>query len=92
MPSFTTNASIEQASGLALRALVWILGDEDRAQRLLDLTGLDPHDLRARAGEPAVLGSVLGFLEAHEPDLVECADALEVKPEALVAAREALDR
>ena len=80
------------ASAIALQALVWILDDEDRAQRLLDLTGLDPADLRARAGEPAVLGSVLGFLENYEPDLLECAGALEIKPEAIVAARAELER
>ena len=84
--------TIDEASALALQALAWSLSDEDRAQRLLDLTGLDPSDLRARAGEPAVLAAVLGFLENYEPDLIECADALEVRPEALVAAREALER
>lgn len=76
---------------LGLRALVWTLAEQDRAQRLLDVTGLDPADLRARAGEPAVLAAVLGFLEGHEPDLLACAEGLDVRPEALVAARAALD-
>ena len=79
------------ATALALQALAWTLSEQDRAQRLLDVTGLDPADLRARAGEPAVLGAVLGFLEAHEPDLVACAQELEIGPEALVAARAELD-
>ena len=92
MRSPTTNDTPDGAAALALQALAWSLGDEDRAQRLLDLTGLDPSDLRARAGEPAVLGAVLGFLEAHEPDLLACADALGVRPESLVAARERLER
>jgi hypothetical protein len=81
----------EDAGALALRALVWTLGDQDRAQRLLDTTGLDPQDLRARAGEPAVLAAVLGFLENYEPDLLACAEDLAVTPAALVAARAALD-
>ena len=80
------------AAALALRALVWTLGEPDRAQRLLDVTGLDPTDLRERAGEPAVLAAVLGFLEAHQPDLLACAEELEVAPEALVAAHEELER
>ncbi|WP_375403222.1 DUF3572 domain-containing protein [uncultured Sphingomonas sp.] len=80
------------AAALALRALVWTLGEPERAQRLLDLTGLDPSDLRERAGEPAVLAAVMGFLEAHQPDLMACAEELEVAPEALVAAHEELDR
>ncbi len=38
-----------------------------------------------------VLAAALGFLEAHEPDLVACAEALDMKPESLVAARTALE-
>ncbi|MDO7841463.1 DUF3572 family protein [Sphingomonas immobilis] len=79
------------AGALALQALVWTLGDPDRAQRLIDTTGLFPADLRARAGEASVLAAVLGFLEAYEPDLIACAADLEVKPEAIVHAREALE-
>ena len=77
---------------LALRALAWTLADGDRAGRLLAVTGLEPDDLRARAGTRGVLAAVLGFLEAHQPDLVACAEELEVKPEALAAARQELDR
>jgi hypothetical protein len=77
---------------LALNALVWVLGDSVRASRLLGVTGLDPEDLRARAGDPALLAAVLGFLEAHEPDLIACADALETTPAALVAAGRDLER
>jgi len=76
---------------LALRALVWTLAEPIRARRLLDVTGLTPDDLRTRAGDPAVLSAALGFLEAHEPDLVACAGELEVSPAAIVAARGALD-
>ncbi|MCW4462803.1 DUF3572 domain-containing protein [Sphingomonas sp. BT-65] len=81
----------EDATTLALAALGWTVSDGNRAQRLLDVTGLTPSDLRARAGEPAVLGAVLGFLEAHEPDLVACAEALGVEPAALVAAHARLE-
>ena len=76
---------------LALRALIWTLGDASRADRLLSLTGLTPDDLRARAGDPSVLAATLGFLEAHEPDLVACADSLDIAPAALVRARATLE-
>jgi Protein of unknown function (DUF3572) len=76
---------------LALQALIWTLGDASRADRLLSLTGLTPDDLRARAGDPSVLAATLGFLEAHEPDLVACADSLDTAPAALVRARAALE-
>jgi hypothetical protein len=35
---------------------------------------------------------VLGFLEAHEPDLLACADTLGVAPATLVDARRRLER
>jgi hypothetical protein len=87
MASAETNAE-----ALALQALVWTLGDESRARRLLDLTGLDPTDLRARAGDAVVLAATLSFLESYEPDLVACAEALDISPEQLVAARATLER
>ncbi|HWT13038.1 MAG TPA: DUF3572 domain-containing protein [Allosphingosinicella sp.] len=76
----------------ALRALGWTLGDQARAARLLALTGLTPETLRARAGEPALLAAVIRFLEAHEPDLVGCAEALGLTPPQLVEVRRRLER
>lgn len=76
---------------VALQALGATLLDDRRAQRLLEMSGLDPSDLRERAGEPALLAAVLRFLEAHEPDLLEVARAIGHKPEELVAVRAALE-
>ena len=75
---------------LALGALGWVLGDSDRAERLLALTGLDADALRGGLGDPAVLGAVLEFLASYEPDLVAAADSLGVEPAELMAARERL--
>lgn len=80
-----------EASTLALLALAWALQDASRADRLLALTGLTTNDLRSRIGEPPLQAAVLGFLEAHEPDLIACADELGVKPAQLVAARAELE-
>ena len=82
--------TIQDAATLALGALAWTLSDSQRAQRLLDVTGLDPADLRARAADAAVLVAVLDFLQAYQPDLIACAAAIETSPERLIAAREAL--
>ena len=79
------------ATALGLQALAWTLSDPDRAQRLLDVTGLDPADLRSRAGEPAVLSAVLGFLEGWQPDLLLCAEKIGVAPDDLVAAHHRLE-
>jgi hypothetical protein len=76
---------------LALNALGWILTDEPRAERLLGTTGLSPETLRAGLGDRATLAAILAFLAAHEPDLVACADALDIKPETLAAAAHRLE-
>jgi len=83
MRPLTENGNAEEAETLALRALGWVLCDDRRAQRLLALTGLEAEDLRRHAGEAATLRAVIGFLRAHEPDLVACARELNVAPERL---------
>lgn len=80
------------AEALALGALGWTLAEDGRASRFLALTGLTPETLRARLAEPALLAAVLRFLEGHEPDLLACADELDVAPLALVEARRELER
>jgi hypothetical protein len=68
-----------------------VLADDLRAARFLSLTGLTPDELRTGLGDPAVQGAVLDFLGAHEPDLIAAAEALDVPPKLLVAARDALN-
>ena len=85
-----TQSPAPDAATLALAALGWVLGDGPRAERLLSLTGLTADELRAGLDDPALLGAVLDFLCAHEPDLVAAADALDVTPAQLAAARERL--
>ena len=86
------SASPTDAAQLALQALAWALAEERRAQRLLDLTGLTPQDLRERLDTREVQAFVLDFLLAHEPDLIAAADALGVEPATIPAARQELDR
>lgn len=52
----------EVAETVALQALAWIAGDDRLGPMFLSASGLDPADLRARAGEPEVLVGVLQFL------------------------------
>ncbi len=75
---------------LLLGALAWVCGDDMRGQRLLDLTGLDASELRARATDPAMLAATGEFLASHEPDLIACAEALDCSPTDIVAATAAL--
>jgi hypothetical protein len=79
------------ALALALSALAATLADDARARRFLDLTGIGTDELRRRAADPQLLAALIGFLEAHEPDLIAVAEVLQVKPEQVVDARHALE-
>jgi len=92
MLSHSTNEAPGDSEALALAALAATLSDERRALRFLELTGLTADELRGRAGERGLLAATLAFLEAHEPDLLQVAAAIGVKPEQLVAARAELER
>jgi hypothetical protein len=76
---------------LALAALAATLGDARRAQRFLDLTGIGTAELRDKAGDPVLLIALIGFLEAHEPDLVDVAERIGAAPADLVEARRTLE-
>ena len=72
---------------LARHALAIASSDARRARRFLDLTGIGTDELRAQAADPVLLAALIRFLEAHEPDLVAVAEAMNISPNALVAAR-----
>ena len=76
---------------LALAALAATLGDPRRAQRFLDLTGIGTEELRQKAADPELLTALIGFLEAHEPDLVDVAERIGAAPADLVEARHRLE-
>ena len=79
------------AHALALTALAATLADERRARRFLDLTGIGTDELRRTASDSGLLSALIGFLEAHEPDLLSVSEAIGVKPEVLVHARRNLE-
>jgi hypothetical protein len=86
-----TGANPNEAETLALAALAATLTDDRRAERFLALTGLSPDGIRARIGDHALLAACIGFLEAHEPDLVAVASAIGSAPEALLRAKAELE-
>ena len=87
MPQQTPN----DPYALALSALAATLSDERRAQRFLDLTGIETGELRARAADPTLLVALIAFLEAHEPDLLSVSEMIGVKAEQLVAAHRQIE-
>ncbi|MEO7814825.1 MAG: DUF3572 family protein [Sphingomicrobium sp.] len=76
---------------LALSALAATLTDERRAERFLSITGLSPDGIRGALGDRHTLAACLAFLESHEPDLIAVADAICVRPQAIIAARAELE-
>ena len=76
---------------VALAALAATLSDERRATRFLSITGLSPDGIRGALGDRRTLAACLAFLENHEPDLLAVAEAIGVKPEAIIAARAELE-
>ena len=77
----------EAAEVTALRALAWVVSDEDRASRFLALTGCDGVTLRQRAGDADMLGAVLDFLLEDESSLLAFADSVDLPAQAVAMAR-----
>lgn len=80
----------ELAETVALQALGWIAGDERLGPLFLSSSGLDPADLRARAGEPEVLVAVLQFLTQDDGWVRSFCDATDYRYEDPLRALHAL--
>lgn len=52
----------ETAETVALKALAWLVGNEELLPVFLGSTGADEADLGQRASDPEFLGSVLDFI------------------------------
>jgi hypothetical protein len=85
-----TTFSLASAEVTALRALAWVVTDQDRAMRFLALTGFDAETLRRRAGEAEVLGAVLDFLMDDEASLMAFSDQADLPAQSVALARLAL--
>ena len=80
----------EQSTVIALGSLNWLIANDDLRDVVPGSSGLSPEDLRARAAEPELLGSVLDFLMMNDAWVMSCCDALGHPYEALQQARAAL--
>lgn len=80
----------EAAEALGLRAVAWVIAQEELAGSLLGSSGLSADDLPERVSDPEFLGFVLDFLMADEEALLAfCADE-NIKPDRPMRARAAL--
>ncbi|MGH6872430.1 MAG: DUF3572 domain-containing protein [Rhizomicrobium sp.] len=68
------------AETIGIRAIVFLAAREDDLLRFVSHSGLDPADLRARAGEAEVLAAVLQHLLTDDTLLTEFCDGEGLAP------------
>jgi hypothetical protein len=78
------------AADTGIAALAFIADDSVRLSRFLDISGLGPDNLRRAAAEPTFLGAVLEYLATDEKLLMAFAESSNLRPEAILRARDAL--
>jgi hypothetical protein len=65
----------DAAETVGMQALAWLAGNDELLPVFLGSTGAGLDDLRARAGDPAFLGSVLDFVMMDDVWVVAFCDA-----------------
>jgi hypothetical protein len=79
-----------RAGEVAISALIFLAGDDERMSGFLAHTGLQPDAIRAAAAEPAFLAAVLEYIGTDESLLLAFSANAELKPEIIMAARHTL--
>ena len=82
--------SPEAAETLALKALGWLVTNDELLPVFLGSTGAGEDDLRTRVGDPAFLGSVLDFLMMNDEWIIAFCDSHTIPYEHIMPARAAL--
>lgn len=80
----------DQAETIALKALAWLVQNDDLFQVFIGSTGADAADLRAAAESPEFLAGVLDFLTMDDAWVIACCESIDQPFEALQRARAAL--
>lgn len=80
----------ESAEILALKAVAWLVGNEELLPVFLGATGSSQEDLRTRIGDGEFLGSVLDFLAMNDAWIIAFCDCEGLAYEAPMQARQAL--
>lgn len=82
--------SAQRAEIIALRALAWLLGNDDLRGVFMGATGVGEDDLRTRAQDAEFLASVLDFLMMEDTWIAGFCDAEGLACQEVPAARMAL--
>jgi hypothetical protein len=81
----------EVAEIVAIQALTFVAGDPERLGLFLAESGLGPETLRTAAANPQFLASVLDFVMRDDATVKAFADATQLHPTNVAAARQVLD-
>jgi hypothetical protein len=79
-----------EAETFALKALAFLAQSPEALDRFVAISGIEPGDLRERAGDPEILAAVMDFILADDARVTELCEALETDPRLLHLARQAL--
>jgi hypothetical protein len=79
-----------QAEILALKALTFLTHSPETLSGFVSATGIQPADLRARAGDPEILAAVMDFMLADDARVTAFCQELAIGPREVQAARRAL--
>ncbi|WP_083097398.1 DUF3572 domain-containing protein [Pseudophaeobacter leonis] len=82
--------SADQAEVIALRALTWLMSNDELLPVFMGTTGAAEADLRANAADPEFLGSLLDFLTMDDAWVVQFCDQAGLSYEVPMMARMAL--
>ena len=80
----------EVAEIVAIQALSFLAGDSARLGAFLAETGIGPETLRQSASDPQFLVSVLDFVLRNDTTVKAFAEASELDPTSIAAARQVL--
>jgi hypothetical protein len=80
----------EVAEIVAVQALGFIAGDPERLGLFLAETGIGPETLRTAAADPKFLGAVLDFVMRDDTTVKAFAEASQLHPTNIAAARQVL--
>ena len=89
-PAKQPQLSKAAAESIAIESLTFLAGNPARLDRFLALSGLEPDNLRAAAGEPGFLAGVLEHLASDESLLLAFAANARRAPATIAKARDIL--
>ncbi len=79
-----------EAETIALNVLSFLMGDDERRERFMSLSGMEMETLRKDASDPAFLAGILDYLLQDETLIYMFADAYKITPGLPANARRAL--